>query len=244
MLLENNSIKTNEIEIATIMNDYFINNIKNLNLKSSKKCTAKDLNSIVSEFDDHISIKKIKEFFPDINVNDFEFETVTMEDVKKEILNLNTKKSSTSGSIPATILKQSLDIYLPYLTKSVNYTINESEFPAELKHSEVIPLLKKEDPLKKENYRPASLLPHLSKVFERIIYKQINEYMGKKTFKIYNRFQKIAWNSTFYGNHARKMEKSSRQKRTSAFYLWIYQRPFIQSITIFCWQSYMHMVSL
>ena len=179
MLLENNSIKTNEKEIATIMNDYFINISKNLNLKSSKKCIAKDLNSIVSEFDDHISIKKINEFFPDINVNDFEFETVTMEDVKKEILNLNTKKSSTSGSIPATILKQSLDIYLPYLTKSVNYTINESEFPAELKHSEVIPLFKKEDPLKKENYRPVSLLAHLSKVFERIIYKQINEYMEK-----------------------------------------------------------------
>ena len=74
-----------------------------------------------------------------------------MGDVKKAILNLNAKKSSTSGSIPATILKQSLDNYLPYLTKSVNYTINEGEFPAELKHSEVIPLFKKEDSLKKEN---------------------------------------------------------------------------------------------
>ena len=149
------------------------------------------LNSIVSEFDDHISIKKIKEFFPDINFNDFEFETVTMEDVKKEILNLNTKKSSTSGSIPATILKQSLDTYLPYLTKSVNYTINESEFPAELKHSEVIPLFKKEDPLKKENCRPVSLLPHLSKVFERIIYKQINEYMENKFSKFITGFRKL-----------------------------------------------------
>ena len=54
MLLENNSIKTNEKEIATIMNNYFIN------IKVFQKCTAKDLNSIVSEFDDHISIKKIK----------------------------------------------------------------------------------------------------------------------------------------------------------------------------------------
>ena len=52
--------KTNEKEIATIMNNYCINITKNLDLKSSKKCTAKDLNSIVSEFDDHISIKKIK----------------------------------------------------------------------------------------------------------------------------------------------------------------------------------------
>ena len=121
MLLENNLIKTNEKEIATIMNNFFINITKNLDLKSSKKCTTKDLNDIVSEFDDHISIKKIKEFFPDVNVNDFDVETVTMEDVKKEILNLNIKKSCTRGSIPTTILKQSLDIYFPYLT---NYLFN------------------------------------------------------------------------------------------------------------------------
>ena len=92
----------------------------------------KDLNNIVSEFDDYVSVKKIKEFFPVNNLNDFDFETVTMEEVEK-VLNLNIKKSFTSGSIPATILKQSLDIYLPYVTKSVNYTINEGKFPAELK---------------------------------------------------------------------------------------------------------------
>ena len=62
-----------------------------------------------------------------------------------------------------------LDIYLPYLTKSINYTINEGKFPAELKHPELIALFKKENPLKKENYRAVSLLSYLSKVFERII---------------------------------------------------------------------------
>ena len=73
LLIENNLIKTNEKEIATTVNNFFINITKNLDLKSSKKCTAKDLTSIVSEFDDHISIKKVEEFFPDINVNDFDF---------------------------------------------------------------------------------------------------------------------------------------------------------------------------
>ena len=48
------------------MNNYFINIIRGLNLKSSIKCATKDLNSIVSKFDDHVSIKKIKEFFQDI----------------------------------------------------------------------------------------------------------------------------------------------------------------------------------
>ena len=39
------------------------------------------------------------------------------------------------------------------------------------------------DPLDKENYRQLSILPHLSKVFERIIYKQINSYMEDKFAK-------------------------------------------------------------
>ena len=131
MLLENNSIKTNEKEIASITSNVFINITQNLDLKSS---TTNDVNSIVSEFDDHKSIKKIKEFFPDININDFDFETVTMEDVKKKILNQNIKKSSSSSSNPVTISKMSLDIYLPYLKKFANYAINKAKFPAELKH--------------------------------------------------------------------------------------------------------------
>ena len=98
---------------------------------------------------------------------------------------------STGDSILATILKQSLDIYLPYLTKSINYTINEDKFSAELKQSEVIPLLKKEDPLKKENYRAVSLLPHLSKVFKIIIYKQINLYMENKLPKFITGFRQL-----------------------------------------------------
>ena len=39
----------------------------------------------------------------------------------------------------------------------------KSDFPKERKDSEVIPVYKKEDPLRKENYRLASLLPHVSK---------------------------------------------------------------------------------
>ena len=66
------------------MNNFFINITKNLDLKSSKVCTAKDLNGNDSEFDDHISPKKIKQFFPDININGFDFETVTTNNVKKE----------------------------------------------------------------------------------------------------------------------------------------------------------------
>ena len=70
-----------------------------------------------------------------------------------------------------------MHIYLPFLTNCINHSFVANKFLDELKLSEVIPLYKKLDPLKKENYRPVSLLPHVSKVFERIIYKQIMSYV-------------------------------------------------------------------
>ena len=122
---------------------------------------------------------------------------------------MNVNKYSTNVSIPTTILKQCVDVYLLFLTKAINHAITENTFPEQLKKSEVIPLYKKEDPLKKENYEPMSLLPHVSKVFERIIYKQINIYMQDK-LSTYNWILKITSNTTFFNDHARKMEKCFR----------------------------------
>ena len=39
---------------------------------------------------------------------------------------------------------------------------------------------KKDDHLSKEDYRPVSILSHMSKVFERIFYKQIDRFMTSK----------------------------------------------------------------
>ena len=103
----------------------------------------------------------------------FKFQLVSNNEVKKEIENLDTKKSSTYCSIPAAILKQCLNACLQHLTNSVYYSIQHSRFSQELKLSEVIPVYQKLDLLKKENYRRISLLSLVSNVFERIIHKQI-----------------------------------------------------------------------
>ena len=55
-------------------------------------------------FENHISIKKIHETFPNIIPENFHFKEVSKDDVRKEIRNLNVKKSSTYGSIPSSIL--------------------------------------------------------------------------------------------------------------------------------------------
>ena len=156
--------------------------------------------------------------------------------LKNKVLHLNVKKSSINSSVPATILKQSIEIHLPFLTNSINYTTKNGEFPDKFKKTEVIPLYKKEDPLKKENYRPVSLLPHLSKVFERVIYKQINSYMEDKLSKYITGFQKAHRTQHSLITMLEKW-KSVLNKGEYVCYLWISQKPLIQLITISCWQN-------
>ena len=144
-----------------------INTTKTLNLKTLNKSQID-----IDKFENHISIKekkKIHETFPEIILGSFHFEQVASDIVRKQIRNLNVKKSSRYRSIPASILNKCVDAYLPYLTVTINYSLRENIFPEKFKCSEVIPLYKKLDPLKKENYRPVSLLPRVLKVFERII---------------------------------------------------------------------------
>ena len=172
-------IITDEKQIANIVSEHFVGITKKLILKPS--ISSKDSDS--DFLHDHISIKKIKEIYPEIVPNSFKFELVTKDDIKNEIEKLKVKKSSTFGCIPVTILKYCVDVYLVDLTNSVNHSLQASVFPQKLKQAEVIPLHEKLEPLNKENYRPLSLLPHLSKVFERIIYEQKNSYMDDKLTK-------------------------------------------------------------
>ena len=83
-----------------------------------------------------------------------------------------------------------MEVYLLFLTKAINLTITVNNFPEQLKKSKVILLYKKQEPLQKENYRPVSLLSHISKVCERIIYRQININIQDKLLKHITGFQK------------------------------------------------------
>ena len=137
------------------MNNYFTKVAKNLDLKPSATSNTKDIEETTKHFDDHISLCKINEAYSEILREDnFNLKMVSVEEVKKVVLKLNSKKSSTHGAIPANIIKQTMEVHLKDVTKTINHSLKESE----LKQSEVIPVCKKVDPLQKKNYRPVSLL--------------------------------------------------------------------------------------
>ena len=71
--------------------------------------------------------------------------------------------------MPASILKQCLDTYIDPLTYLINLSINQGIFPDELKIAKVLPIYKSDDKHLIQNYRPISVLPFFSKIFEKNI---------------------------------------------------------------------------
>ena len=67
------------------------------------------------------------------------------------------------------MLKKSSKVSASVLHKLFNDSIEKSDFPQNLKLADITPVYKKNDPLGKTNYRPVSLLPVVSKIFERIM---------------------------------------------------------------------------
>ena len=68
------------------------------------------------------------------------------------------------------------------LTLIINQSLLSGNFPDLLKVAKVVPLFKKGDSLIVDNYRPMSLLPSISKVFKKVVYIQLSEYLKKKLF--------------------------------------------------------------
>ena len=101
----------------------------------------------------------------DTNIQ-FSFNNVTMEKLKREIKNLDTKKGCLENDIPTKLIKENADIFENLLINDINNSLQLGVFPSILQDAEVIPVFKKGDRTKKENYRPVSILSNISKIYE------------------------------------------------------------------------------
>ena len=68
--------------------------------------------------------------------------------------------------------------------------MNKGEFPEILKTAEVTSIYKKANQFQKNNYRPISNLPNISKNFERIMHNQMNNFFINKLSKYQCGFRK------------------------------------------------------
>ena len=116
---------------------------------------------------------------------------MTNETVLKLLSSLNVAKATGSDNLPARFLKDAAsEIVLP-LSHLINLSITTKTVPIDFNTARVVPLFKKGDRNFEGNYRPVSILPVVSKILERIVYNQVNEYLNRHSiiFKLQSGFR-------------------------------------------------------
>ena len=122
--------------------------------------------------------KSYKDFLTHPTSKEFKFINVNEEEVKKVIENLKPKSSSGVDGISNKLLKLSKDIIAAPYALIINQSFTTGIYPDKLKIGKVLPIYKKEENYLFDNYRPVSLLPSLSKIIEKVIYKQLYNYFN------------------------------------------------------------------
>ena len=151
------------LEIANAFNVYFANIGKNLS----------------SQIDQDNVNADYKQYLTSPTKETLQFKCITKDYTIKAIDNLENKTSSGHDGISNTLLKIIKNDISESLTIIINQMLTTGIFPDAFKLSKVIPLFKKGDSSLLVNYRPISLLPTISKVFERVIHDQMYEYFNQ-----------------------------------------------------------------
>ena len=153
------------------------------NIITSEKSIANNINNffvnIGSKLEREINVpsdKKFSHFLSDKRHENFNFTAVDENDIRKIPDKLDNKKSCGIDGISNIIMKSIINILIKPITIIINQMLETGVFPDKLKVAKVIPLFKKGDPTRLTNYRPISLLPSLSKIFETVIYQQLYAY--------------------------------------------------------------------
>lgn len=108
-------------------------------------------------------------FIQGIPENTFHFQDVTYNEVRDMINNTKGERSRDCFGFTAEIIKGIKELIIIPLTKLMNQCLRENNFPSVLKNAVVVPVYKKGDAADPSNYRPISLLPILSKIFEKFL---------------------------------------------------------------------------
>ena len=184
MVEDGDDIITDPIKVANSMNTHYANIANGIGMDQNPPdffcLEASDfVDNSSSYYTDHPSILSI------VNgsfKHDFSFNHVnlfTVDHVDKAIKNLDTSKATGCDGISAKVLTIARPIISVTLTSIFNQIVTTSIFPDQCKLADVRPIYKKADPLAKKNYRPVSILTTISKLFERLLEKQLLGFHNK-----------------------------------------------------------------
>ena len=186
-LVEDGIVTTQDEQNAELLHLFFPNAVKNLKIPRfsdtnalTERLSDPTLKAML-KYKNHPSIVAIRNTN---NNSHFHFNEVSVEEVYKEIRKLSPRKSAQSTDIPIRVLKENADIFADYICGFFNESIKKSTFPSILKNANITPVFKKGYRGSKENYRPVSILPMISKIFEKLLCKQIKIFIDPITVQI------------------------------------------------------------
>ena len=125
--------------------------------------------------------EQVKDFYKALNIENenFKLKPVTYDNILYLLEKINPNKSVGIDNLGGRFLRDGAKILAKSITELLNLSIETSVFPDECKIAKLKPLYKKGSKLEPKNYRPISLLPLVSKIFEKIVYYQTQHYLDK-----------------------------------------------------------------
>ena len=152
---------SDEKVIPDLFNDYFVNVGYNLNTK------------FISRKNNHVGkyiVKNIKSAF---------FTPISPNEIVEVVKSFKSNTSSGYDDIDMKVVKKIIDNICHPLSVVLNKCLNNGVFPDKLKIARVIPVFKSGSQEVLSNYRPISVLPIFSKVFEKCIYNRLLSFINK-----------------------------------------------------------------
>ncbi len=111
----------------------------------------------------------------------FKLSPISVDSVASTLRGLKACKATGLDKIPAKILKLSANIIAPSLTFIFNLSLATGVYIDEWKRARVTPIFKSGDRRQCENYRPISILPVVSKAFEKDVFRQVYRYLSESS---------------------------------------------------------------
>ena len=109
----------------------------------------------------------------------FKFKPVSVHQIERVLGKFDTSKGSGPDGLANFFIKIGLPVIAESLCDILNLSLATGVFPDSWKIARVAPVFKSGEQDDSSNYRPISVLPFLARLFEKLVYNQIYDFLIK-----------------------------------------------------------------
>ena len=131
--------------------------------------------------DNNIVSNEIGKILQNARPRNFRFQQVSEVEVLKVVKSIKTNARGIDD-ISAFFIKTGIEIALPFITDIINNALKLNYFPERWKLALIRPIPKTPNPVSPTDFRPISLLPAFSKIYEKLLSDQMKKHFSEKNF--------------------------------------------------------------